>query len=156
VITCLMVVVDEVKRADCYRLVERERNHPTEIVLIRLVDETISIVVVQIMGQDEDVADFGGTEVLIEVLVGTVGIEDYELVREVALTSCFHRNVHALSGKLIALDDRSRRKACQAYRAGLAMRVLGALHRPRAGAKHPSCCRRFVSYREQNRTDAEQ
>ena len=137
-----MVVVDEIKRADRYRLVERERNHPAEIVLIRLVDEAISIVVVQIMCQDEDIANFGGTEVLIEVLVGTVGIEDYELVREVVSTSCFHRDVHALCGELIARDNRSRLKARQAYRAGLALRALRAFHRPGAGVNASCRCSR--------------
>ena len=108
------------------------------------------------MGQDQDVADFGCTEVLIEVSPGTVGIEDYELIREVAPTPSIHREVHALGGKLIIRDDRPRRKACQANRAWLALPVLGTFHRPRGCATQPDRRRRLVSYGKQEGTDDEQ
>jgi hypothetical protein len=144
-----VVVVDEAEGADGHRLVEGERDHAAEVVLVWLVDDAISPAV-QVMGQDQDVADLWAPEVLIKIFVGAVRIEDYEVVRKLAATACFHRYMHALGGKLVALEDRARRKTRQVDREGLALAVRTARDGPGA---LPKRCRGLVTQREIHRSD---
>jgi hypothetical protein len=53
----LMIVIDELERANTYILVERKRDLAAEIVFVWIVDQPVTIAVRQVLRQDSDIAD---------------------------------------------------------------------------------------------------
>jgi hypothetical protein len=78
-VTRLMVVVHEGERPDGHGHVECKCDHPPEVVLVRPVDKTVVVVIVQVVCEDQDVPDTNA-QVIIEVAIRAVGVEHDEVV----------------------------------------------------------------------------
>jgi hypothetical protein len=75
----IVVLVDELERTDMDRLIKLEDLGPTEVVLVRIIDEPIIVFVVDILRQEENITDVG-----LKVRVmrrRRIRIEDYDCVR---------------------------------------------------------------------------
>jgi hypothetical protein len=118
----LMVVVDKDERSDSNGAIESKGDDAAKVVFIRLIYKTVAVTVGEVIGQDRDVADFRCTKISIEVAIGAVCIEHYQVVRETV--AGVDGYVHALSGILIAADNGAGWKATEVDGEGLARAIL--------------------------------
>src|SRR3990172_5215638 len=102
-----VVLVYEPERANRNVLVEREDRAPAEVVLVGLVDESIAVSVVQVVGEDRDISDTD-PQVLIKTRICAVRIENNQRIRATIVAGA--RDMDAGRRVLLAYD-----RACRQF-----------------------------------------